>query len=50
MQGAQRPRIDPGDRRQTGLVNTAIVWLLILRVADNTACEYEWGHQRSARA
>lgn len=90
MQGAQQPRIDPGDRRQIGLVNAAIVWVLgratggrppnifttlarhrglfrrwlwfagalmpggklpradselvILRVAHNTACEYEWGH------
>ncbi|HVQ59724.1 MAG TPA: carboxymuconolactone decarboxylase family protein [Solirubrobacterales bacterium] len=90
MQGAQQPRIDPGDRRQIGLVNAGIVWVLgratggrppnifttlarhrglfrrwlwfagalmpggklpradselvILRVAHNTACEYEWGH------
>lgn len=90
MQGAQQPRIDPGDRRQIGPVNAAIVralgratggrppnifttlarhrglfrrWLwfagalmpggklpradselVILRVAHNTACEYEWGH------
>ena len=86
----QTPRIQPGNRRQIGAVNAAIVWVLgratsgrppnifttlarhrglfrrwlwfagalmpggklprrdselvILRVADNTDCAYEWGH------
>lgn len=90
MQGAQRPRIGPGKRRQIGLVNAGIVWVLgratggrppnvfttlarhrrlfrrwlwfagalmpggklprrdtelvILRVAHNSGCDYEWGH------
>jgi AhpD family alkylhydroperoxidase len=85
-----KPRIPPGDHRQIGLVNAAIVWaigratggrppnvfttlarnrglfrrwlwfagglmpggklprrdteLVILRVADNTECGYEWSH------
>ena len=90
MEGKQEPRIRPGNRRQIGPVNAAIVWLLgratggrpphifttlarhrglfrrwlwfagalmpggklprrdselvILRVAHNTDCAYEWGH------
>lgn len=90
MEAAREPRIAPGNRRQLGAVNAAIVWLLgratggrppnifttlgrhrglfrrwlwfaaglmpggrlpradselvILRVAHNTGCEYEWGH------
>jgi AhpD family alkylhydroperoxidase len=90
MEAGETPRIAPGDRRQIGLVNSAIVWvigratgggpphvfttlarhrglfrrwlwfagalmpggklpradteLVILRVAHNTGCEYEWGH------
>lgn len=90
MDGERQPRIGPGGRRQIGLVNAAIVWVLgratggrppnvfttlarhrklfrrwlwfagalmpggklpraetelvILRVAHNTGCDYEWGH------
>jgi AhpD family alkylhydroperoxidase len=90
MQAGEAPRIAPGNRRQIGLVNSAIVWalgratggrppnvfttlarhrglfrrwlwfagalmpggklprveteLVILRVAHNTGCDYEWGH------
>ncbi|HEX8754549.1 MAG TPA: carboxymuconolactone decarboxylase family protein [Solirubrobacterales bacterium] len=90
MQAGEAPRIGPGNRRQIGLVNSAIVWvigratggrppnvfttlarhrrlfrrwlwfagalmpggklpraeteLVILRVAHNTGCDYEWGH------
>ena len=90
MEGAPQPRIGPGDRRQIGLINSGIAWLLgratggrppnifttlarhrglfrrwlwfagalmpggklprrdtelvILRVAHNTGCDYEWRH------
>jgi AhpD family alkylhydroperoxidase len=90
MQGAPQPRIGPGNRRQIGLVNSGIAWVLgratggpppnvfttlarhrglfrrwlwfagalmpggklprrdtelvILRVANNTGCDYEWRH------
>ena len=90
MEAGRGPRIVPGDRRQIGLVNSGIAWVLgratggrppnifttlarhrglfrrwlwfagalmpggklpredselvILRVAHNTGCEYEWGH------
>lgn len=90
MASPDRPRIAPGNRRQIGFVNAAIVWVLgratggrpphvfttlarhrglfrrwlwfagalmpggklprrdselvILRVAHNTNCDYEWGH------
>lgn len=90
MEVGRRPRIGPGNRRQIGLVNSGIAWvlgratggrppnifttlarhrglfrrwlwfagalmpggklpredseLIILRVAHNTACAYEWGH------
>ncbi len=90
MGAGERPRIGPGGRRQIGLVNSGIVWVLgratggtppnifttlarhrglfrrwlwfagalmpggklpradselvILRVAHNADCEYEWGH------
>jgi AhpD family alkylhydroperoxidase len=90
MEAGRRPRIAPGNRRQIGLVNSGIAWVLgratggrppnifttlarhrglfrrwlwfagglmpggrlpredtelvILRVAHNTGCAYEWGH------
>ncbi len=91
MEAGRGPRIAPGDRRQIGVVNSAIAWalgratggapppnifttlarhrglfrrwlwfagalmpggklprrdteLVILRVAHNTGCDYEWGH------